>query len=105
MYLKAIGEEDFENWIDFPTEKLDNLLVKFWFTVHTKKGEFLSLATLQNVKHALNRALKRAEKKLDITKDTAFIKSQEAYKDAARELKSKGKAVVNHYLEIKPTGI
>ncbi len=104
IYLKATGIENYEDWTQFGEKPLDECLVKFWFTLRTKKGEYLSLTNLQNFKHSLNDALKCAGRKIDITKDPQFINSQEAYKDAARELKQKGKAVIRHYPEIIPSG-
>ncbi len=59
---------------------------------------------LQNTRHAINRSLKRAGCKFDITRHEDFTNSQEAYKDAARELKKLGKAAVKHYPEISPQG-
>ena len=62
------------------------------------------MAILANIRHTLNRKLKRHRCEFDITRDPRFIKSQEAFKDACRELKSVGKAVVKHFPEINPEG-
>lgn len=88
----------------FPEKKLDAVLVNFWFSCCTKTGEHLSMATLANIRHALNRKLKRHGREFDITRDARFVKSQEAFKDACCKLRSVGKAAVKHFPEITPQG-
>ena len=103
-YLKACQIENIEEWLTFSDEKLDDLLVKFWFSIRTNKGDYLSVASLQNIRHTLNRLLNKSGRSVDIIKDTAFKKSIQSYKDATKELKKLGKAIVKHYPEIHPTG-
>ena len=46
VYLKDCQMENYEEWVTFSDDKLDDLLVKFWFSARTNKGQHLSLASL-----------------------------------------------------------
>ena len=59
-----------------------SLLIKFWFSTGTSKGEHLSLASLQNIHHQLNHLLDKSGRSVDIKNDAALKNSIESYKDA-----------------------
>ena len=63
-----------------------------------------SKATLENIRHALNRVFQDNGRPIDIITDHDFIESNKAYKDVCKELKAKGKAVVKSYPEIVHAG-
>ena len=86
--LKEEGQIENTDWKHYPDYDLDAVLCKFWFAARNKSGEHYTMATLENIKHSLNR----------------ILKSQNAYKEACRELKKIGKAVVKHYPEIAQKG-
>ena len=125
IMLKYLEECGYENtdYLTYPVEDLNKVLSKFWFSVRKqkptpKKGDagtsiekedtdddlLYSKATLENIRHALNRNLQEAGRNIDIITDHEFIESNKSYKDACKELKAKGKAVVNSYPEINHAG-
>ena len=63
-----------------------------------------SKATLEKIRHALNRVFQENGRLIDIINDQEFVESNRRYKDACKELKAKGKAVVKSYPEIIHTG-
>ena len=120
-YLEECGYQN-TDYLHYPAEEINKILVKFWFAIRKKKKssdsqdsnpadcstdndkDMYSKATLENIKHALNRNLQNADHQIDLMNDNAFIKAQKAYHDACRELKAKGKAVVKSYPEIVHSG-
>ncbi len=68
------------------TEKLDELLVKFWFSCHTKKK---SICQWQHLQTSGIPSIKNCRGMdvifFDITRDQKLIKSQEAFNDATWE--------------------
>ena len=120
-YLQECGYEN-TDFIHYPTDELNKVLSKFWFAVRKQKkktdseategdqnddnddANLHSKATLENIRHALNRVLQDAGRNIDIINDHEFIESNKSYKDACKELKAKGKAVVKSYPEIIHSG-
>ena len=111
-YLSDKGYTDLD-YVNYSKEKLNSILKNFWFEARQKKKknddpvakpELYSKATLQNIRHAINRNIHDAGKYYDITTDEAFGESENAYKAACKELKEKGRAVVNSYPEIVHAG-
>lgn len=100
LFSAFLQENGNSNMHDLSNEELDALLTKFWFSARTKKGELYRVSTLENWKHSLNRCFKK-NGRVDILKSEDFRKSQDSFKDAARELKSLGMGYVDHYPEIK----
>ena len=109
-------------------DELNRILSKFWFAICKQKSktsnadsatetvdktnekqndddDYLYLkATLENIRHALNRNLQNAGCTIDIITDHEFIESNKSYKEACKELKAKGKAVVKSNQEIVHSG-
>ena len=124
-FLEAMGREtnDCDYW-DFTEESLDDYLAKFWFGARKTiteddeedsqdsvqadpelKARMYKANSLKNYRYALNRIIKK-KKNVDITsKDNKnFQKSQEAFANAMRELKSEGKAESTMKFEISEEG-
>ena len=107
-YLDECGHESYD-YVHYPHEDLDKILVKFWFSIckkNSKDGtpEFYLKNTLQNIWHALNRNVCDPGHRVEIPKDSKYVDSQKAYKDAYKELKAQGRAVVRSYPEINHKG-
>ena len=125
-YLEECGYEN-TDYIHYPTQELNSILCKFWFSIHkqpkkdSKKRSIecftenidpndndneglYSKTTLENIRHALNRVFQDNRRPIDIITEHDFIESNKAYKDACKELKAKGKAVVKSYPEIVHAG-
>ena len=103
-YLTFIGEpHDFYSYDD---EKLCYHLSKFWWAVHTDDDDYFKVGSLDTIRHALNRALKKKGKQFDITDDKhpIFSKCCKSFKDACADLKKRGKGFVKHTPEISMTG-
>ena len=106
----------------FEEPELDNYLAKFWLCVwkeedsdsdesdieqQNKKDNKYSANSLRNFPYALNRILRTKGHLYNITeteKGTSFLKCNEAFKVAIRELKSEGNAEVKSYSEINEDG-
>ena len=121
-FLEAMGRatNDCDYW-DFTEESLDDYLAKFWFGArkHIQEEEeneeesetepkvkrMYSANSLKNYRYALNRIIKN-KRQLDITSkdNTKFSKSQKAFANAIKELKSKGKAEQKVKHEISEAG-
>lgn len=98
-------EEEDQDFYAFDIETLNKWLTKFWFAARKQKeNDKYTISTLDNIRYALNRCLKKAGKTFDITKSEAFIPSQLAFNDANRDLKREGKGVVKSHIEIMPNG-
>ena len=105
LYLSEAGEED-TDFHSYSEEKLDYHLSKFWFAAHTQNGDYYHVSSLDNLRHSLNRSLKRFGHNYDITKSEciSFTKSIKAFKDATAELKKQGKSYVENTKGIPPQG-
>ena len=122
-FLEAMGREtnDCDYW-DFTEESLDDYLAKFWFGARKNvqddseeesqetedpelKCRMYKANSLKNYRYALNRILKK-KRNIDITlKDNKnFTKSQEAFANVMRELKTEGKAESTMKYEITEQG-
>ena len=113
---------DKTDYWNFTEPELDSYLAKFWFgsrkdicegdTVTNEeedpqqKNRMYKANTLKNFPYGINRILKTKGHLYDITdkKTASFTKSQQAFNDAIKELKTEGKADVNSYPEIEEEG-
>ena len=117
-FLKQNGASDLDYWL-YEEPELDRYLAKFWLgcrKVNTdeasdneqdtdKKESLYSANTLKNFRYSLNRILRSKGHLYDITvKGTSFMKSDEAFKVAQKELKQEGKAEVKSHPEITEDG-
>ena len=57
-YLHA-ADEDNVDLFTYTEAELDRHLAKFWFAASTQKGEHYRVSSLDNIRHSINRALKR----------------------------------------------
>ena len=113
--------EDKTDYWNYTEPELDNFLAKFWFGARKGicdeenesqeedpqlKQRLYKANTLRNFRYGLNRILKNKGHLYDIaSKNTAsFMKSQQAFTDAIKELKSEGKGDVDSYPEIEEEG-
>lgn len=100
-YLQERKVED-DQFEIFPDDKLDGHLQSFYFNARTaKENNCYKSSTLENFRFGLNRYLKAPpfNRVIDL-KGVNFIKSNECYKSALRELKLQGKGSVDHYPRI-----
>ena len=108
-YLLECGYET-DDYLHYAVEDLNQILKKFWFEVRQKpknpdeQAKRYSKATLQNIRHALNRNLQNAGRKFDITCDPEVTESNKSYVAACKELKKLGLVVVHSYPEILHSG-
>ena len=119
IMVKYLEECEYENtdYLHYPFDELNKVLCKFWFAIRKQKKPknltnsdndddgLYSKATLENIRHALNHNLQESSRAIDIITDHEFIESNKCYKDACKELKAKGKAVVKSYPEIIHSGM
>ena len=121
-FLMEMGvPPDQTNYWNFSEPDLDNFLAKFWFGARKDnddsqeqvlqqdpelKSQMYKATTLRNLHYGLNRILHTKGHLYDITnKNTAsFTKSQQAFNDAIKELKSEGKGDIKSYPEIEEEG-
>ena len=122
-FLEACGEEgDQLQYWTLPEDELDGYLAKFWFGARKDGTDFsdeedfeddpnlneqcYSANTLKNFWYALNRIIKEKGNLPDLIDKSSicFKKSQKAFSDAVKELKSQGKAEVKSKLEITDEG-
>ena len=88
--VSVVGEFNLvENVHSLTDEALDELLTEFWFSARKTNGELYRVSTLDNCKYSLNRMFKKHGRS-DLLKSPIFQKSQDAFKDAVRELKGLG---------------
>ena len=59
---------------------------------------------MRNLRNGLSRQLHEKGRMIDLTRDPKFVKSQDAFKGACRELKNHGKGIVRSYPEISHAG-
>ena len=121
-FLIATGcpKEETDYW-NFTEPELDSYLAKFWFGARKDicednpataeddpelKSRLYKANTLKNFRYGLNRILKTKGHLCNITdkKTASFQKSQQAFVDAIKELKSEGKGDVESYPEIHEAG-
>ena len=112
-------ETDMEYWFyDEPT--LDECLAKFWYGASKDiceqsgdndddpelKKKLYSVNTLKNFCYGLNKILKSKGHSHDIIdrKTASVTRSQKAFANALKELKSEGKAEVHSFPEIEEEG-
>lgn len=93
-----------EDYWTLENRTLDEYLCKFWFEIRTVEGNRYKTATLANFCYGINRCLKKKGRQVDIVHSTDFIKSQEAFADACRELKQLGFGTRTPYKAISPQG-
>ena len=122
-YLQESGAQNTQYWF-YPDEELDKILSKFWFEVRTQRAplsdterneafknnedphpERYTIASLRNLRNGLSRCLAENGKNIDLTTDPKFKLSQNAFKDACKELKKFGKGIIHSYPEITHTGM
>ena len=112
VFRAYLEEKEFENteyWC-YPDDELDTVLSQMWFEIRSKntdeQGEFIpyTVTSLRNMRNALTRELNNHGRFVDLTTDPHFKQSQTAFKDACKELKEMGRAVVRHYPEITHAG-
>ena len=120
-FLVAMGvKEDQTDYWNYEEPELDKFLAKFWFgarkdicddddsqDINTEPKDRLYKATsLRSFRYGLNRVLKGRGHLYDITdkKTASFQKSQQAFIDAIKELKSEGKGDIEPYPEIEEEG-
>ena len=94
-YLKEkCFDTNFEN---FSKEELDKKLSKFYVEARTKDGELYKKTSLDAFRYGLNRYLKKTSTStFDLLKDPAFADSNDCFKVALKEIKSAGKAEIDH---------
>lgn len=102
-FLEAIGCENTSFWL-YPVPDLDKCLGKFFLGVQTCEEKKYKLNSLQTIRYALNRLLKKRGLLMDITKDAAFANSQKCYAAACLELKEEGLGDVDSAPEITEDG-
>lgn len=102
-YIQAKGHADIEYWT-WDTEKLNDVLSKFWFELRNQEGERYRVSTLKHYIYGLNRCLQRRGHETDLLKSTCYIRCQKAFKDACAEHKKLGLGYVENYKEITPKG-
>ena len=114
----ALGvPEEKTNYWNFTEPELENYLAKFWFEARKDiygdkdnddpdiKDRMYKANSLRNFRYRLNHILKTKGHLYDITdRTTSFLKSQQAFSDAIKELKAEGKADVDSYPEIEEEG-
>ena len=114
-----VPEDQVDYW-NYTEPELDNYLAKFWFGARKDtdtddddsqqdpemKQRMYKANSLKNFRYGLNRVLKSKGHLYDITdkKTASFVKSQQAFSDAIKELKAEGKAQVDSYPEILEEG-
>lgn len=105
-YIDARWKDEVPNlqYWTYADELLDKILCKFWFEARQQNEDMYNVNSLKSIRYGINRNLKKKGKQNDITKSDCFIKNQEAFQDACRELKSLGYGFVKHYEEIKGAG-
>ena len=107
----------------YPDDELDSLLCHFWFEVRTQKSELTveekneaksnnrdlyperyTIASLCNLQNGLTRCLQDHSRNINLTNDPKYKNSQNAFKDACKDLKNLGKGQVKSYPETDHAG-
>ena len=118
-FLHDCGEVDLDYW-NYDEPELDNYLSKFWFGARKspdsdyesdqddlEKTQLRYTAnTMRNFRYSLNRILKGKGHQYDIIHENSlsFNKSQRAFLDSQKELKSLGKGEIKSAAEITEEG-
>ena len=118
-FLHDCGEVDLNYW-NYDEPELDSYLSKFWFGARkspdsdyeseeddSEKTQLRYTAnTMRNFRYSLNRILKEKGHQYDIIHENSlsFKKSQQAFLDSQKELKSLGKAEIKSAPEITEEG-
>ena len=109
-YLSEIGCSSTEFWT-FDETDLDRHLAKFWFAARQEKPDKITgepkkykVQSLKGLRYGLKRFLIEKGHTFDIISDGKFRKSQIAFDDACKELKSEGLGYIQPFREISPTG-
>ena len=87
-------------------KELDEVLASFYINARTKDGNLYKKTSLESIRYGLNRFLKSQvdiEDKFDIIDDAAFVKSNESFKIALKEIKKEGRAAIEHHEPISDT--
>lgn len=75
---------------------VDDMLSQFYTCVKKDNGEYFSLNTFNSIRYSIARLMKDKHA-MDITKDSAFARSNTVFKAVCKELKRNGSGAVNHY--------
>ena len=118
-FLDECGEKDLDYW-NYEEPELDSYLSKFWFGARkspnsdyesdqddSEKTKLMYTAnTMKNFRYSLNRILKEKGHQYDIIYENSlsFKKSQQAFLDSQKELKSLGKGEIKSAPEITEEG-
>ena len=118
-FLAQCGESNLEYW-SYEEPELDNYLSKFWFGARkTADSDYesdsedperhnlmYSANTMKSFRYSLNRILKEKGHEYDIMNKNSlsFKRSQQAFLDSQKELKSLGKAEIHSAPEITEQG-
>ena len=120
-FLITMGiDSDKTNYWNYDEPTLDNYLSKFWFGARKEfcdnsqdnekdpkmKDRLYKATSLRSFRYGLNRILKQHGHLYDITdkRTVSFQKSQQAFVNAIKELKSEEKGDIESYSEITETG-
>ena len=119
LITMGVPEDNTDYW-NFTEPELDNYLAKFWFGAckdicededdsqqdPDMKERMYKANSLRNFRYGLNCILKSKGHLYDITdkKIASFLKSQQAFTNAIKELKAEGKADVESCPEILEQG-
>ena len=94
-FLNDAGCQSTEFWF-FTESELDYWLSKFWYGARQlpqndsqEEGEMYSVNSLKGLMYGINRVLKKFGHEFDIGKSQNFRKSQEAFKNAVKELRER----------------
>ena len=108
MYLQQKGLN--VNFWEISPEELDKKLGTFWFCARQAKPDkdgnekkYMS-QSLKGLRYGINPVLREKKYGHDITSSNAFLGSQDAFKDALKELKSEGYGHIRHHPEITEAG-
>ena len=77
-------------------EALDNVLKRFYAEARTKKGEEYGRSTLLSIRNALERHLAASGRKVKITKNSLFVKSNKMLQSKLKLNRREGKENVKH---------
>ena len=94
LFLRDNDES--EDFLNFTTEKLDDILCKFWFAARTEDGDYYKATSLKMLRYRLNLYMKDMNSDMDIIRSYAFVKSQEAFLAAFEDLVKKGKGTISY---------
>ena len=122
-FLMANGvDENSTDYWNYTEPELDKYLARFWFGARKDicegdeenynsedpdmKDRMYKASSLRNFRYSINRILRSKGHLYDITSKhtTSFIKSQQAFVDAIKELKEEGLGNIKSYPEIEETG-